>query len=393
MPRRGGRGVRHPPLPCVSVRWPAGKALGIVDAAAHGRARESEGHRMTQPQGAHLVGSVNYDDAETTIRTAGELLGGHLKRIPDGEVGPRFHWILFQPDVIAQADGIERVGDHPIPVRSLDARPVRVADGVDPAAIEFPPLGYADAAIESYGIFRRLRDEGAVPEGTRFQVSLPTPLAVVGAFFPAEQRAAIEPVYRDALYRELDQILDAIPHEDLAIQWDNAVEFQLIEHAKYAGTAPDAWWGDLWTGLTERSAEQAARVPDDVEVGFHLCYGDVAEKHFVEPTDAANLVAFANGLFEASPRPITWVHLPVPIERDDDAYFAPLAGLELPDDTELYLGLVHREDGVEGASRRIEAALRHAPEFGVATECGIGRAPAGTTEDILRTHAEVAAAW
>jgi hypothetical protein len=29
-------------------------------------------------------------------------------------------------------------------------------------------------------------------------------------------------------------------------------------------------------------------------------------------------------------------------------------------------------------------------EFGVATECGIGRAPAGTTEGILRTHAEIA---
>ena len=30
---------------------------------------------MTQPQGALLVGSVNYDDAETTIRTAADLLG------------------------------------------------------------------------------------------------------------------------------------------------------------------------------------------------------------------------------------------------------------------------------------------------------------------------------
>ena len=61
---------------------------------------------MPQPQGAHLVGSVNYDDAETTIRTAVELLGGHLKRIPDGEVGARFHWILFQPDVIGRQFGI-----------------------------------------------------------------------------------------------------------------------------------------------------------------------------------------------------------------------------------------------------------------------------------------------
>lgn len=348
-----------------------------------------------QPQGAHLVGSVNYDDAETTIRTAAEVLGGHLKRIPDGEVGPRFHWILFQPDVLAEADGIERVGDHPIPVKMLDARPVRVADGVDPATIEFPPLGYAAAAIESYALFRRLREEGAVPAGVRFQVSLPTPLAVVGAFFPAEQRAAIEPAYRAAMYRELDEILAAIPHDELAIQWDNAVEFQLIEQVEYRGKpAVEPWWGDdLWGGLIARSAEQADLVPAAVEVGFHLCYGDVAEKHFVEPADAANLVRFANGLFEASGRPITWLHLPVPIERDDEAYYAPLAGLALPEGTELYLGLIHREDGAAGAAGRIATALRYTPVFGVATECGIGRAPAGTTEGILTTHAEVATAW
>ncbi|GAA3918430.1 hypothetical protein [Microbacterium invictum] len=351
---------------------------------------------MSQPQGAHLVGSVNYDDAEATIRTAAAVLGGHLTRIPDGEVGPRFHWILFQADVLGKADGIERVGENPIPVRMLDARPVRVADGVDPASIRFPPLGYAAAAVESYALFRRLRDEGVVRPGVRFQVSLPTPLAVVGAFFPADQRAAIEPVYRDALFRELDEIVAAIPHQDLAIQWNNAVEFQIIEQATYAERGKgvlDPWWDDLWAGLTERAAEQAGAVPADVEAGFHLCYGDVAEKHFVEPVDTANLVAFANRLFAASPRPITWLHLPVPIDRDDDAYFAPLDDLALPEGTELYLGLVHREDGVEGAARRIETALRHALVFGVATECGIGRAPAGTTEGIFETHAAVASAW
>jgi hypothetical protein len=350
---------------------------------------------MTEPRGALLVGSVNYDDAETTMRTAAQLMGPLLKRIPDGEPGRRFHWIMFQPDVLGQAVGIERVGEHPVPLRMLDARPLRVADGVDPASIEFPPLGYAAAAVESYEIFRRLRDEGDIRTGTRFQVSLPTPLAVVGAFFPPEQRAAIEPVYRRAMYRELDAILDAIPHHDLAIQWDNAVEFGIIEDiAHRGGHGAESWWGDdVWAGLTQRSADQASRVPEDVEVGFHLCYGDVAEKHFIEPADAGNLVRFANMVTDAATRPITWIHLPVPIERDDDAYFAPLDGLRLHEDTELYLGLVHREDGPDGARRRIATALRHAPAFGVATECGIGRAPEGTTDGILRTHAEVASAW
>lgn len=345
------------------------------------------------PQGALLVGSVNFDDAEKTMRVAAEMLGDRLKRIPDGEVGKRFHWIMFQPDVLGQADGIERVGDQPIPFRAgLDARPLRIADGVDAAAIELPPLGYADAAIESYAIFARLREEGVVPSGVRFQVSLPTPVAVVSSFFAGEDRAAIEPVYAAAMLRELARIAEAIPHEDLAVQWDVASEMGIIERAAGYGKVMEAWWpADPFDGLVARLASLIDAVPTDAEVGVHLCYGDAGEKHFVEPTDAGNLVRYANAVMAASSRSLTWLHVPVPIERDDEAYFAALESLSPVD--ELYLGLVHREDGAEGAERRIAAASRYAPTFGVATECGIGRAPAGSTEGILRTHAEVAAAW
>jgi len=350
---------------------------------------------MTNPRGALLVGSVNYDDAETTMRTAAGILGPQLRRIPDGEVGIRFHWIMFQPDVLGQAEGIERVGAERIPFGAgLDARPLRISDGVDAAAIVLPPLGYAAAALASYEVFRRLREEGAIAQGVRFQVSLPTPLAVISSFFSGEDRVAIEPVYTTAIRRELAEILAAIPHEDLAIQWDVASEMGIIERAAGYGKVMEAWWpGDPFDGLVQRLAALVDAVPAEVEAGVHLCYGDAAEKHFFEPADAANLVRYANAIAAAAGRPLTWLHLPVPIERDDDAYFAPLDGLAVGESTELYLGLVHREDGAEGARRRIAAAAAYAPSFGVATECGIGRAPAGSTEGILRTHAEVAEGW
>lgn len=350
---------------------------------------------MTNPRGALLVGSVNYDDAETTMRTAAGILGPQLRRIPDGEVGIRFHWIMFQPDVLGQAEGIERVGAERIPFGAgLDARPLRISDGVDAAAIVLPPLGYAAAALASYEVFRRLREEGAIAQGVRFQVSLPTPLAVISSFFSGEDRVAIEPVYTTAIRRELAEILAAIPHDDLAIQWDVASEMGIIERAAGYGKVMEAWWpGDPFDGLVQRLAALVDAVPAEVEAGVHLCYGDAAEKHFFEPADAANLVRYANAIAAAAGRPLTWLHLPVPIERDDDAYFAPLDGLAVGESTELYLGLVHREDGAEGARRRIAAAAAYAPSFGVATECGIGRAPAGSTEGILRTHAEVAEGW
>lgn len=350
---------------------------------------------MTQPQGAHLVGSVNYDNAETTMRTAITELGGRLKRLPDGEVGKRFHWIMFQPDVLGQAEGIERVGDTPIIIGAgLDARPLRLAPGVTAENLDLPPLGYAAAAIESYAVFTRLRDEGVIPAGVRFQVSLPTPVAVISSFFSGDDRHTIEDVYRDALLREVDEIADAIPHTDLAIQWDVASEMGIIERASGYGSLMEAWWeGDPFDGLVARLAHLIDVIPADIEVGVHLCYGDVGEKHFVEPTDTRNLTRFANAVTAAATRDLTWLHLPVPIDRDDETYFAPLRDLTLGSDTELYLGLVHREDGVDGAQRRIAAAQTQVEKFGVATECGIGRAPAGTTEGIFRTHAEVATAW
>lgn len=348
---------------------------------------------MTQPQGAHLVGSVNDNDAESTMRRAASILGSHLARIPDGEPGRRFHWIMFQADVLGQTAGIERVGDEPVWLRDLDIRPLRIADGIDASKLKLPPLGYADAARDSYAVFTRLRDDGLIAAGTRFQVALPTPTAVVGSFFAGADQALIEPLYRDAIYRELDGILRDIPHDDLAIQFDCAVEFLVLEtHDAKGGRVP--WFaGEVLDGLVQRAAEALSRVPNDVEAGVHLCYGDVAEKHFVEPESTRTLVRFGNALTAAMRRPLTWLHLPVPIERDDDAYFADLQNLALAPETELYLGLVHREDGVEGAERRIATALRHVERFGVSTECGIGRAPEGTTDGIFRTHAAVASAW
>jgi hypothetical protein len=123
-----------------------------------------------------------------------------------------------------------------------------------------------------------------------------------------------------------------------------------------------------------------APVPAAVHLGVHLCYGDYDGKHMIEPEDATKLTELANLVTEESARPLQFLHVPVPIERDDDAYYAPFRRLELEPDTEVFLGLVHHADGVEGARRRIQAAEHHVPSFGVATECGIGRAH--TSEEI-----------
>ena len=132
-------------------------------------------------------------------------------------------------------------------------------------------------------------------------------------------------------------------------------------------------------------------VPTEVELGYHLCYGDAGHQHFKEPEDMSKLVTIATGLAAGLDRPLTWIHMPVPRNRSDVAYFAPLAHLRLGPQTTLYLGLVHRTDGVAGTRQRIAAAQQVVARFGVATECGLGRRPAETIPEVLQIHAAVAA--
>ena len=336
----------------------------------------------TAPRGALLVGSVPLESSEEVFRTAASILGDHLKRIPDGETGDRLNWIGWQIAVFQQHPDLE-----PAPVDPEHYAPLpmsQLREGVDPAELRFDSLGYANAALESWKVFSVLQGKGVIPAGTRFQVTFPTPLAPITSFVDLASQAAVEPAYEAAMLRELGEVLDAVPHDKLAIQWDVAVEFGVLE-----GIWP-APFEDPLDGIVERIVRLSAQVPDEVEMGYHLCYGDYQHQHFVEPEDTGRLVQLANRVSAAVERPIQWIHLPVPRDRTDDAYFAPLAGLETHPETTLYLGLVHHTDGIEGTRRRIAAAQKIVSDFGVATECGFGRRPSEQVTRLMEIHRDVA---
>lgn len=341
---------------------------------------------MSERRNVLLVGSVGLDDVESVFRGLGDSVGGLAQRFPDGECGPRSHWISWQIRVIAD-DPQFVVGETleiPFGAAVRKFEKYTFAEGVDPASVEFAPLGYSDEAKSSYATFRRLRNAGDIPAGTRFQVSLPTPVAVVTQHFMANAQAAVEPAYERAMMREIGAILAAIPAVDLAIQWD------VCQEVLAADGAWDVFYDDLIGDAVDRIARLSAAVPEGVELGFHLCYGDPGHKHVKEPADLGGCVTMANSISERVGRSVNWIHMPVPRDRNDDAYFAPLTGLTLKPGCELYLGLVHLTDGLDGAKRRVAAAAKVRGEFGVATECGFGRRPAETIPDLLALHAKVA---
>jgi len=334
-------------------------------------------------QGAHLVGSVPLASAEVVFQTVGAEIGDRLRRIPDGETGPRSDWIVWQLPVFTSQPQLEVVPPGPDSWRPLPR--VRLGEGVRADSVVFEALGYAEAAIASYRVFARLKRDGLVPVACRFQVCLPTPLAPISAFVVPEHQGVLERGYEERLLAELQAILREVPHDQVSVQWDTNFEFGMLE-----GVFP-VWFEDVKGGILERLLRLSRQVPSDVELGYHFCYGDVQHRHFKEPADAGKLVEVANALAASLGRPLNWIHMPVPRGRTDEAYYAPLRELRLRPETELHLGLVHHTDGVEGTARRMEVAARFASGFGIATECGWGRRAPASLPDLLRIHRELSA--
>ena len=334
------------------------------------------------PAGVHLVGSIPLESSEEVFRTAGAALGRHLRRLPDGETGKRLFWNSWTRPLYGRTPGLELV--DPPEGNYTPWQQARLV--VDPSELVFGPIGFADEARASWAVFSALKREGAIPEHLRFQVCLPSVIAPMTVLVERGSSAAVEGPFLERLRVEVQEIVDAVPHDQLAIQWDVCQDVGIWE-GYY-----EAYFDDPENGVIERLAAVAEPIPADVEVGFHLCYGDFKHQHFMQPRDGGVLCELSNRLCAAIDRPVNWIHLPVPIDRRDEGYFEPLRELALKPETELYLGLVHFTDGAEGTRARTAVARSVlGREFGVATECGFGRRPPETVRPLLELHTQVAA--
>lgn len=329
----------------------------------------------------HFTGSIPMADRRTVMRSIGQALGDHLPRVPDGEVGRP--WGFFMRPAFENNPALEPVAADEHEYHSMGG--LRIRPGTDPATVEFGEIGYAKAARESFALFEEEKAAGYIDPAARFQVTLPTPMAPVASMVAAEDCLAVEAAYARRLRAEMAEIFTALPHEWLALQWDVAREFMFVENV-----VPSPY-PDPIADTAQRLADLSSGVPDAVELGFHLCYGNFKHHHFIEPADLGNCIAMANAISRAISRPIGFIHMPVPRNRDDDAYFAPLDKLALHPETELVLGLIHYTDGVDGTRRRMATANRHVTGYAVATECGWGPRDPETIPALLRIHAEIAA--
>ncbi len=338
----------------------------------------------------YLVGSVPMANAEEVFAAASATLGAHIKRIPDGETGERGDWITWLEPVFSGNPGFVKSGEFfRVHASGTGRERYTLKPDVALEAVRFPNLFYADIAAQSYAVFKRLKDAGKIPAATKFQVDLVPAHSVVWLFLVEKLHAAIDPIYNDAVKREIDKITAIVPHGELAIQFDVAsavfARLERNEAGRYGQTKAEMQ--ERFAGIV---SDLGNHVPEDFDLLYHLCYGDSGHRHVVEPTDMGDMVEFANRVSRRIARPIQLIHMPVPRNRADDAYFAPLRRLELRPETELGLGLVHYTDGIDGARKRLAAANKFARDFSIATECGFGRRDPATIPALLRLHADIA---
>jgi hypothetical protein len=351
---------------------------------------------MQSSERLHLIGSIPLGSSEEVFRTLTRELGSHLSRIPDGETGERSRWVYFQGQMLRAHPDVEidpTVPPYPFVqwdgkvVREIQQ--VRFKPGVDPDKVAFE-TGYDKAALASYEVFKRLRESAAIAKGTRFQVSLPTPHSSGYLYVSGPARPAYFRVYERALLRALANIVKAIPAADLAIQWDVCQEVLAFEG--YFKDRP----ADYKTQTFDMLGRLGNAVPTGVEVGYHLCYGSPADEHLVQPKDAGILVEMMEGIAAATRRPIDYFHIPVPKERSDVAYYAPLKNWKRPahskGGTELYLGLLHHNDEA-GDKARVAVAKKFIEDFGLSAECGWGRTEPGRLPGLLTGHRVAAEAF
>jgi hypothetical protein len=367
-------------------------------------------------KGVHLVGSVPLKETREVFYKVCSVLGENLRRIPDGETGLRKNWIMFQVPFLLKSGYF--VFKHPFPkvvsffhqifivliekewfrafAKHFEARTkkgdfkntlplLRFKDDVFKNYKEDEIIldtKYDYFALKSFEVFRKMKEKGEIASHVKFQVSLPTPYSSMLMFVDPKSHELYFKVYQRALLKALDNILKSIDHKELSIQWDVCQEVLAYEGYFEKGAL------FYKKSIKEMLSHFGDHIPEQVDIGYHFCYGSPPPSalHIMNPKNMSIMVEMAGDILSTIRRKVDWFHMPVPKDRCDDAYFAPLKNLTLSKETILYLGLIHDNDD-KGNYQRVLKAFEYYQSFGLSSECGWGRVEQRRIPNFLTSHA------
>ncbi len=318
-----------------------------------------------------FTGGIPFETVEDVFRTLSGAVGGRALGYPDGEIGELSGWVHnLNHNTWSKAEGVDILGggdNLDIEAKTASSRQFKLKPGVTKLDLR-GLLAYSRVAIRSYEVFRRLRNEGVVPQGVRFQAAIPGAWDAISPYFPdANDWPIVTAAWQLALQDEYRRMLEVIPAEDLAIQIDFCLELCDASGAIMFPYVPKD--ENLFARFTsaEYLAPHTVGLPEEALLGFHICAGTFPSYPVAHLPDISLPVAAANAIVRNAGRRVDFLHLPV-LSSSDDAYFAPLRNLS-PGSAKVFLGL-ECNDGSAAMQKRIDAASAHFRGFGVAHYCG-----------------------
>ena len=341
-----------------------------------------------------LVGSLPADSAEAALRAGARALrrpGLRAARRGDGAAAPP-GWGYERGAPVRPHPGVEGrlrdgVADPARPPCLRGGRSCASATGVERAALgRVAADRRRDRRLSTCS--GRLRDEGAIPAGLRLQVWLPFPTSAMNALRAASEGdyAIADRGFEELVGRELVRLLAGSRRPS----WRSSGT--RVRGARHRGRARLDLRRSVGAVRRSRGAPVARLIPEEVAVGYHLCYGTFPEWPMYEARDMELMVR------DGQPRrgkPVGPDRLAAPrrtaVPAQRGRSLLPAARRpRRRGDARVFLGIVLPIDGLSGArGRRHATASKYLADFGVAMYCGFGRQQGQDGMETMLEHRRV----
>ncbi|MGI8577773.1 MAG: hypothetical protein ACR2KG_07610 [Nocardioidaceae bacterium] len=335
---------------------------------------------------AHLVGSLPGARPDVAMATALEILGPHLRSLPDGETGERRNWIISIVEGLRRHPDLElrKPGDW----SDYDKTPqlkIRKGRRLYGASLDF---GHVAAVRESFPQFEAARAAADRLE-LRFQEGVPGDFDL--AMFTLGPGGALRQrrPFTEATLTEI---------QDVAVITGPGTLFQIEIPAELVllAKAPAPARPRLARLLARAVTGLAAAAPQDTCLAVHLCVGDMNHRAFGTMSDVTPLVLLSNAIVRSWPagRSLQLIHAPFAAAdhpaTTEPAFYAPLRKLDIPASTRFAAGFVHEAQSLteqRDIRGRIEDLLGQ--PVVISSACGLGRRSETAAHAVLTRTAEL----